>query len=64
MNFIVSSSLSINFIRIFSLTFIKFAEDSENNYDLDIFNGDMGKVVEYDPEEQSALVNFDNNYVS
>lgn len=36
----------------------------KNNYDLDIFNGDVGKVIEYDPEEQSVLVNFDNNYVS
>lgn len=36
----------------------------KNNYELDIFNGDVGKIIEYDPEDQMALVNFDNNYVN
>jgi exodeoxyribonuclease V alpha subunit len=30
----------------------------KNNYDLEVFNGDVGKIVEIDPEEQEAVVEF------
>lgn len=32
----------------------------KNNYDLDVFNGDIGTVLATDNEENSILVNFDN----
>ena len=30
-----------------------------NNYDLDIFNGDIGKIVTVDPEERELVVRFE-----
>lgn len=36
----------------------------KNNYELDIFNGDVGKVVEFDYSDNTALVDFDNNRVA
>ncbi len=35
----------------------------KNNYDLDIFNGDVGKVMQFDYEDNAAVVEFDSNYV-
>lgn len=32
-----------------------------NNYDLDIFNGDIGRVVAIDPEEQELVVRFEGS---
>lgn len=31
----------------------------KNNYELDIFNGDVGKVIDYDEQEMVAIVDFD-----
>ncbi|MEM8531251.1 MAG: ATP-dependent RecD-like DNA helicase [Chloroflexota bacterium] len=31
-----------------------------NNYDLDVYNGDIGEVVAIDPQEQLLRVNYDN----
>ena len=49
-------------------TSIKFTNNDrvmqyKNNYDLDIFNGDVGKVVNVNLEEQYALINFDNKLI-
>jgi exodeoxyribonuclease V alpha subunit len=30
-----------------------------NNYELDIFNGDLGRVVSFDPEEREMTIRFD-----
>lgn len=35
-----------------------------NNYDKEVFNGDIGKIVAIDPEEQEVSVNFDGRNVS
>ena len=35
----------------------------ENNYDKDVFNGDIGKVVYLDQEEKELIVNFDGRRV-
>jgi exodeoxyribonuclease V alpha subunit len=32
---------------------------TRNNYDKQVFNGDLGRIVEIDPEEQRVVVNFD-----
>jgi exodeoxyribonuclease V alpha subunit len=32
---------------------------TRNNYDKQVFNGDLGRVVEIDAEEQRVVVNFD-----
>ncbi len=34
-----------------------------NNYELDIFNGDLGRVLGFDPEERSLMVDFDGRPV-
>ncbi|MDK2955748.1 MAG: exodeoxyribonuclease alpha subunit [Desulfovibrionales bacterium] len=34
-----------------------------NNYDKEVFNGDLGRVLETDPSEGSLLVDFDGNAV-
>ncbi|MBA4371280.1 MAG: ATP-dependent RecD-like DNA helicase [Thermodesulfovibrio sp.] len=35
-----------------------------NNYDKDVFNGDIGRITSLDLEEQSLLVNFDGRQVA
>lgn len=35
-----------------------------NNYDKDVFNGDIGRITSIDSEEQSVLVSFDGRQVS
>ena len=35
-----------------------------NNYELQVFNGDMGVIEEIDLEEQTVIVNFENRLVS
>lgn len=35
-----------------------------NNYDLDVFNGDIGRIARIDPEERLALVRFDDREVT
>jgi exodeoxyribonuclease V alpha subunit len=34
------------------------------NYDLEIFNGDIGRIVDLDPEEQVVRVSFDGRPVT
>lgn len=34
-----------------------------NNYDKDVYNGDIGFIKELNPEEQTLIINFDNNNV-
>lgn len=34
---------------------------TRNNYDLDVYNGDIGEVTAIDPVEQTALVRYDNS---
>ncbi|MDO5483465.1 MAG: ATP-dependent RecD-like DNA helicase [Desulfovibrionaceae bacterium] len=34
-----------------------------NNYDKDVFNGDMGRIVHIDPRERTLSVNFDERVV-
>lgn len=36
----------------------------KNNKNIDLFNGDVGKVVSYDQEEMVAVVNFDDKKVN
>lgn len=36
----------------------------KNNYDLDIFNGDVGKIVDFSYEDLHAVVEFDNKYIN
>ena len=36
----------------------------KNNYDKDVFNGDLGWVAEVDPEEGALVVDFDGNLVA
>ena len=35
----------------------------KNNYDKEVFNGDLGWIVEVDPDEQELTVEFDGNIV-
>lgn len=35
-----------------------------NNYDKDVFNGDIGTITEIDIENRNVKINFDNNIVS
>jgi len=35
-----------------------------NNYQKDVFNGDIGRVLTIDPEDQEVIVEFDNRRVS
>ncbi len=35
----------------------------KNNYDKDIYNGDIGIIIELDLEEKSLLVRFDDRYI-
>ncbi|NLY11395.1 MAG: ATP-dependent RecD-like DNA helicase [Firmicutes bacterium] len=35
-----------------------------NNYDKDVFNGDIGRIVRIDSEEQEVTINFDGRYVN
>lgn len=35
-----------------------------NNYELDVFNGDIGRVVSLDPEERQLDVSFDGRFVT
>ncbi len=37
---------------------------TENNYDRDVFNGDMGTVAKVDPEEQQLTVAYENQTVT
>ena len=34
-----------------------------NNYDKEVFNGDIGRLAKIDPENQEVLVNFDGQFV-
>lgn len=34
-----------------------------NNYDKDVFNGDIGSISHIDPEEKIITINFDNRFV-
>jgi exodeoxyribonuclease V alpha subunit len=36
---------------------------TRNNYDKQVFNGDLGRIIEIDAEEQRILVNFDGTRV-
>ncbi len=36
----------------------------KNNYDKDIYNGDIGIITEVDTEEKSLLIRFDDRYLS
>jgi len=36
---------------------------TENNYDKDVFNGDIGQIVKMDPEEKELTVRFDQREV-
>lgn len=35
----------------------------KNNYELDIFNGDVGKVIDLNFDDLSSVIEFDNRYV-
>jgi exodeoxyribonuclease V alpha subunit len=35
-----------------------------NNYDKEVFNGDLGRIAKIDREDQELLVNFDGRFVS
>ncbi|MBI5374396.1 MAG: ATP-dependent RecD-like DNA helicase [Candidatus Schekmanbacteria bacterium] len=35
----------------------------KNNYEKDVFNGDMGRITSIDFEEQTVVVDFDSSYV-
>jgi exodeoxyribonuclease V alpha subunit len=35
----------------------------QNNYDREVFNGDIGRIIEIDPEEQMLVVDFDGRAV-
>lgn len=35
----------------------------KNNYDKEVFNGDLGWIVEADPDEHELYIEFDGNYV-
>lgn len=35
-----------------------------NNYDKDVFNGDLGRIVELDAQENELFVDFEGNYVT
>lgn len=35
----------------------------KNNYDKNVFNGDIGKIVEIDAETRTLAINFDGNRV-
>ncbi|AMK11696.1 MAG: ATP-dependent RecD-like DNA helicase [Pseudodesulfovibrio sp.] len=35
----------------------------KNNYDKEVFNGDLGWILEVDPEDQELLIEFDGNQV-
>ena len=37
---------------------------TENNYDKDVFNGDIGQIVKIDPAEREVLVRFDQRDVT
>jgi exodeoxyribonuclease V alpha subunit len=37
---------------------------TENNYDKDVFNGDIGQIVTIDPDEREVAVRFDQREVS
>jgi len=34
-----------------------------NNYDREVFNGDLGRIAKIDPEQQEILVNFEGQFV-
>ena len=36
---------------------------TRNNYDKEVFNGDVGRIVSFDPEEDEAVVEFDGRAV-
>ncbi len=35
-----------------------------NNYDKDVYNGDIGRIIKIDREEQEVVVNFDGRFAS
>ncbi len=35
----------------------------KNNYDKEVFNGDLGWIVEADPDEQELYIEFDGNFI-
>ena len=35
----------------------------KNNYDKEVFNGDLGWIVEADPDEHELMIEFDGNFV-
>ena len=36
---------------------------TENNYDKDVFNGDIGQIVKIDPGEREVVIRFDQREV-
>jgi exodeoxyribonuclease V alpha subunit len=36
---------------------------TRNNYDKEVFNGDVGRIVSFDPEDDEAVVEFDGRAV-
>jgi len=36
---------------------------TENNYDKDVFNGDIGQIVKIDPVEREVLIQYDQRAV-
>jgi len=36
---------------------------TKNNYDKDVYNGDIGRIIKIDKEEQEVDVNFDGKFV-
>ena len=37
---------------------------TENNYDKDVFNGDIGQIVRIDPVEREVLIRFDQREIT
>ena len=37
---------------------------TQNNYDKDVFNGDIGQIIRIDPEEREVVIRFDTREVS
>ena len=35
-----------------------------NNYDREVFNGDLGRIAKIDPEQQEIVVNFQGQFVT
>jgi exodeoxyribonuclease V alpha subunit len=52
-------------IKVGAVTFKKGDKvmQIKNNYDKNVFNGDIGRIIDIDKEESSVLINFDGNDV-